>query len=177
MDLQDMTTLITAYDATQQLRSVGGTLFGHEYGVALGDGIIGKLDGIVEMICRHSPVYDPSVDVGEGVFWETLDGDATAEERAKDDPDMEDKFYMNCSNTRRPQVVDADFNPITDEDEIYGGVIARVSIDFFPYSVSGHMGISASLGNVQKLADGEPLGGGRSSALSDFGGNSDSFFA
>jgi len=44
---------------------------------------------------------------------------------------------------------------------------------FYPYSVNGHMGIAASLQNVQKLEDGERLGGGRTSAIADFGGGDD----
>jgi hypothetical protein len=54
------------------------------------------------------------------------------------------------------------------ESEMYSGVYARVSVNFFPYDNTGKKGIGCGLGNVQKLEDGEPLGN-RTSAASDFG--------
>ncbi len=41
------------------------------------------------------------------------------------------------------------------------------SLTFFAYNTNGSKGIAAGLGNVQKLRDGEPLGG-RSRAEDDF---------
>lgn len=69
---------------------------------------------------------------------------------------------------RRPDVVDANLNPIISQSEIYSGCYGRVSVRFFPYNASGKKGIGCGLGNVQKLEDGEPLSGGRSAAA-DFG--------
>ena len=97
------------------------------------------------------------------------DGDA----EKPDDEVYAGKLYVNCSNTRPPQVVDINLNRIEDEDEVYSGCYGRVTINFYPYSVNGHMGIAASLQNVQKLEDGERLGGGRTSAIADFGGGDD----
>lgn len=58
-----------------------------------------------------------------------------------------------------PEVVDQYLQPILDATEIYSGMYARVNINFFPYAFGGKKGIGAGLGPVQKLADGEPLGG------------------
>ena len=54
-----------------------------------------------------------------------------------------------------------------DEDEIYSGMWALVSVTFFGYDVSGNRGVAVGLNNVMKYKDDERLGG-RSSADSDF---------
>lgn len=86
----------------------------------------------------------------------------------KDDPAYKDSYYINASSKDKPQVIDMDGRNLTDPSDVYSGMWARFILDFYPYSVSG-TGIAVSLGNVQKVEDGEPLGGTRSSALSDFG--------
>jgi len=58
-------------------------------------------------------------------------------------------------------------NPILDETEVYSGCYGRASVNFFPYSHKGNRGVACGLNNVQKLADGESLGG-RSRAEDDF---------
>ena len=79
-----------------------------------------------------------------------------------------DSWYVNVSNKQAPGIVGPDRKAIEDDTEIYSGMYGRVTINFYPYSVSGS-GISASLQNVQKLRDGEPLGGVKASAADDFG--------
>lgn len=71
-----------------------------------------------------------------------------------------------------PQVVDADGQRIATDDiaEVcYAGCYGRLSITFMPYKAGNTRGVTAVLGNVQKLRDGERLGGGRPSAADDFG--------
>jgi hypothetical protein len=58
--------------------------------------------------------------------------------------------------------------PIIDENEIYSGMFGRATIRFFAYASSGKKGIGCGLNNVQKLGDGDALGG-HSSASADFG--------
>lgn len=67
-----------------------------------------------------------------------------------------------------PEIVDRFRNPIIDQSEVYSGMYGRVSVRFSAYAYGGKKGIGAYLGNVQKLADGTPLGGGRTSAVDDF---------
>lgn len=93
------------------------------------------------------------------------DGD---EERS-DDPNFEGMYFLNASSLRKPSIVDKDLNPIMDKSEFYSGCYGRASLNFFAYNVSSK-GIAAGLNNLQKLEDGEPLGGG-SSAEDDFGGD------
>lgn len=53
--------------------------------------------------------------------------------------------------------------------DVYSGMYARVTVNFFPYDASGNRGVGFGLGNVCKTRDGEPLGG-RANAESDFAG-------
>ena len=53
--------------------------------------------------------------------------------------------------------------------DVYSGMYARVTVNFFPYDASGSRGVGCGLGNVCKTRDGEPLGG-RANAESDFAG-------
>jgi hypothetical protein len=76
-------------------------------------------------------------------------------------------WVMTASSKSRPEVVDINLLPIMSESEIYSGMYARVSLNFFPYAVQGKKGVGCGLNNVQKLEDGEPLGG-RTSAANDF---------
>ena len=46
-----------------------------------------------------------------------------------------------------------------DRSEVYSGCYANVSVNFFGYNTNGNAGIGAGLGNIQKIKDGEPLGG------------------
>ena len=76
-------------------------------------------------------------------------------------------FVLTASSKNRPELVDANMNPIINENEVYGGMLARVSFDFFPYANSGRKGVGCGLGNVMKIADAEPFGN-RTTAASDF---------
>jgi hypothetical protein len=58
-------------------------------------------------------------------------------------------------------------NPILDQADLYSGCYVRASINLYPFNKNGNKGIGAGLNNIQKLADGEPLGG-RSRAEDDF---------
>ena len=50
---------------------------------------------------------------------------------------------------------------------MYSGVKGRASINLYAYNVNGNRGIACGLNNLQKIADGTPLGG-RSRAVDDF---------
>lgn len=86
----------------------------------------------------------------------------------KDDEAYADSYFVNANSTTPPQVVDATLNPILDAHEVYSGCYARVSVSFYEFNTNGNRGIACGLGNIQKIRDGAPLGGGRVSAESDF---------
>lgn len=86
----------------------------------------------------------------------------------RDDEAYKGCFFVNANSTLPPEVVDQDLNPVLSPAEVYSGCYARVSLNFYAFNTNGNRGIACRLGNVQKLCDGEPLGGGRTSASDDF---------
>lgn len=92
-------------------------------------------------------------------------------------PDAEEyknSYFINANSTQAPGIVDASCQPILEHSEMYSGVIGRASITFYCFNSNGNKGIACSLNNLQKLKDGEHLGG-RASAESDFGTDDESF--
>ena len=71
--------------------------------------------------------------------------------------------------------MDADCNLILTRSEVYSGVYGRASINFYAFNSNGNKGIACGLNNLQKIRDGEPLGG-KSSAASDFATDVDEDF-
>ena len=73
-------------------------------------------------------------------------------------------------------MVDANCNPILTRSEVYSGVYGRASISFYAFNSNGNRGIACGLNNLQKIRDGEPLGG-RASAESDFADDDEDFLS
>lgn len=84
-----------------------------------------------------------------------------------DDEAYKNSYFVNANSKERPQVVDKNVKPVLDQDEVYSGCYGRASITFYAFNQNGNKGIACGLGNIQKLADGEPLSG-RSRAEDDF---------
>lgn len=79
-------------------------------------------------------------------------------------------WVITASSYNKPQVVGIDnINCELAPQDIYSGMYARVTLNFFPFDTAGSKGVGCGLGNVLKTRDGEPLGGG-ASAASDFEG-------
>jgi hypothetical protein len=91
------------------------------------------------------------------------DGDVDRE----DQEEYKGMYFINCSSKTKPGVVDKDLNEILDPEEVYSGCYARVSVNFFPYNTNGNKGVGCGLNNLQKIADGDYLGG-RTRAEDDF---------
>ena len=91
------------------------------------------------------------------------DGDA----ERPDDPAYAGHYFVNANSATAPGIVDADCQPILTRSEVYSGVYGRASISFYAFNSSGNRGVACGLNNLQKIRDGEPLGG-RASAESDF---------
>ena len=92
-----------------------------------------------------------------------------------DDPAYANSYFVNANATSAPGIVDADRNPILTRSEVYSGVYGRASISFYAFNSSGNKGIACGLNNLQKIRDGEPLGG-KASAESDFASDEDDDF-
>lgn len=99
------------------------------------------------------------------------DGDA----ERPDDAAYANAYFINANSAAAPGIVDADRNVILSRSEVYSGVYGRASISFYAFNSNGNKGIACGLNNLQKIRDGEPLGG-RASAESDFVSNEDDEF-
>lgn len=84
-----------------------------------------------------------------------------------DDEAYADAYFINANSTTQPGVVNTNREHIIDPGEVYSGVYGRASINFYAFNSNGNRGIACGLNNLQKVRDGEPLGG-RASAESDF---------
>ena len=84
-----------------------------------------------------------------------------------DDPAYANAYFINANSATAPGIVDAACNPIMNRSEVYSGVYGRASISFYAFNANGNKGIACGLNNLQKISDGEPLGG-KASAESDF---------
>lgn len=99
------------------------------------------------------------------------DGDA----ERQDDEAYADAYFINANSATAPGIVDVDRNPILDRSEVYSGVYGRASINFYAFNSNGNKGIACGLNNLQKIRDGEPLGG-KSRAEDDFATEEDEDF-
>ncbi len=84
-----------------------------------------------------------------------------------DDEAYANAYFVNANSATAPGIVDADRQPILNRSEVYSGVYGRASINFYAFNSNGNKGIACGLNNLQKIRDGEPLGG-KSRAEDDF---------
>lgn len=82
-------------------------------------------------------------------------------------------FFLNCNSKNPPLVVDLQRQDILDQSEVYSGCYVKASIVFYAFNTSGNRGIGVGLNGIQKVADGENLGGGRETADEMFGDDED----
>lgn len=99
------------------------------------------------------------------------DGDGVRQNGEPFGEECKGHWVFTASSLNKPEVVDANVQPIISSTAVYSGCYGRVSIRFFAYNKAGKKGVGCGLGNIQKLRDGEPLGGG-TTAEQDFGGQS-----
>jgi len=92
-----------------------------------------------------------------------------------DDPAYAHSYFVNANSATAPGIVDADRQVILDRSEVYSGVYGRASINFYAFNSNGNRGIACGLNNLQKIRDGEPLGG-KARAEDDFATDNDDDF-
>ena len=86
------------------------------------------------------------------------------------------KWAFNANSATAPGIVDAARNPIIEHSEVYSGVYGRASINFYAFNSNGNKGIACGLNNLQKISDGEPLGG-KTRAEDDFADEDEDFLS
>lgn len=107
--------------------------------------------------------------IPKGLKMPLRDGD----EEREDDEAYVGSMFLSANSNIKPGIVDENLDPILDRDEFYSGCYGRASVNFYAYNVGGNKGIACGLSNLQKLEDGERLGGSISSAEDDFGSADD----
>ena len=140
-----------------------------KYSVSL---IIPKAD--TKTLGAIQKAIDAAIEEGRGKFGGKVPSKATLKLPLRDgDVDRpDDEAYTNCyfvnaNSSSAPEIVDKSLNSVLNRSEVYSGVYARVSINFYAFNSNGNRGIACGLGNIQKVRDGEPLGG-KTSASDDF---------
>ena len=104
-----------------------------------------------------------SVPALENIKTPLRDGD----KERPDDPAYTKAYFINANSTIAPGIVDANRQDILDRSEVYSGVYGRASINFYAFNRNGNKGIACGLNNLQKIRNGEPLGG-KARAEDDF---------
>ena len=140
-----------------------------KYSVSL---IIPKAD--TKTLGAIQKAIDAAIDEGRGKFGGKVPSKATLKLPLRDgDVDRPDDeaythcYFVNANSSSAPEIVDKSLNPVLNRSEVYSGVYARASINFYAFNSNGNRGIACGLGNLQKVRDGEPLGG-KTSAADDF---------
>lgn len=91
---------------------------------------------------------------------ETLrDGDEELAMGTRTGEEYEGHYFINASARKRPMVIDRSKQPITDEEQVYGGCYGHVQLTFFAYNSNGNKGVAAGLDALMKTREGDPLGG------------------
>lgn len=93
-----------------------------------------------------------------------------------DDEAYANSYFINANSATAPGIVDADRNTIIDRSGVYSGVYGRASINLYAFNSNGNKGIACGLNNLQKIKDGEPLGG-KARAEDDFATEEDDFLS
>lgn len=98
------------------------------------------------------------------------DGDGVRSDGTPYGEECKGCWVLTASTQNKPQVVDiSNVNVELAPQDVYSGMYARVTVNFFGFNTAGKKGVGCGLGNVMKTRDGEPLAGG-ASAASDFAG-------
>ena len=140
-----------------------------KYSVSL---IIPKSDKVT--LARIETAIDAAIEAGTAKFGGKRPNKAALKlplrdgDTERDDEAYANSMFVNANSTTPPQVVDESLAPILDRSQVYSGCYARVSVSFYAFNTNGNKGIACGLGNIQKIRDGEPLGGGHVSAEEDF---------
>jgi len=67
--------------------------------------------------------------------------------------------FIRASSMYQPGLVDQNLEDIIAQADFYSGCYAHADVTLYAYDVKGNRGVAFGLRDVQKIADGEPLGG------------------
>ncbi len=88
-----------------------------------------------------------------------------------DDETYAGHYWIGCTSSQQPGVLDSDKNEMLDKTKLYSGCYGKVDINFYAFPsknatgpARANKGIACGLNNILKVKDGPALGGGRESA-------------
>lgn len=87
--------------------------------------------------------------------------DGDTEMTAEGAPKYPGCIFVSASSQKQPGIVGPANVPLTNPNEVYGGMYARAYVNCYVYDKSGNRGVAFGLQALQKTKDGEPFGGGR----------------
>ena len=81
------------------------------------------------------------------------------DDKAHKYPEYAGKISIRATSKHQPGVVDAAVQPIMNQSDFYPGCFARMRVNAFTFD-NKQIGVSLGLNHIQKVKDGDPLGGG-----------------
>lgn len=75
-------------------------------------------------------------------------------------------YFLSAKSAQQPTMIEKNGNKIIEQEKMYSGVYAFVSLNFFPYN-NVSVGVGVGLNNIMKSRDGEAFSG-RTTAEEDF---------
>lgn len=103
------------------------------------------------------------------------DGDEKVDKDGNPDELYAGHWFLNAKGPKggqeKPILLNKHGAETDSDNDIYSGVYARVSLQFYPYDKSGNRGVACGISAVQSAGHGDPLGGTVTvdSARSEFG--------
>lgn len=94
--------------------------------------------------------------------------DGDTEQNAEGAPKYPGCIFLSASSLKQPGIVGPANTPLSNPDEVYGGMYARAYVSAYVYDQSGNRGVAFGLQALQKTKDGEPFGGVRVNPTSVF---------
>jgi len=94
------------------------------------------------------------------------DGDTETDSEGK--PRYPGQWYFEAKNATKPGLVNADREPILEQEAVWSGCKGRCSIGFVAYDVASKKGVTIYLNNVQLTDNSAPKLMGKRSAEMDF---------
>lgn len=92
----------------------------------------------------------------------------SGEDKAEQYPIYSGKTILSASTQFQPALVDASRNDIIDPQAFYAGCEARMSVSLYCWEYLNKIGVGVNMHHIQKLADGDRIGGAKVVASSIF---------
>ncbi|WP_164716524.1 ssDNA-binding protein [Paenibacillus whitsoniae] len=115
-----------------------------------------------------------AIEEGVRVRWQDTNC-LTVSSPVRDGDTMTDQVYkghwvltVTAGPGEKPGIVDRDFQPILNPNDIYAGMYGRVSLYFAAEGLASRTGIGVYVKNIQKLDDGPDLDDGQANLEVDF---------